>query len=192
MLYRVFRQRPGASATEPGGPLHVPRDRQGAGRHDRPDRFGAFYAACSPEGAVAEAIQAFRGRSLSDADLEMADGSALALASLDDEAVGPLLDLDDPGVLLERDWRPSEVASRDRRITQSIAARAWDGGALGLSWWSTLDSAWTNVTLFAERTVDTGLVRLASDAERLRVGHPALIAAADQLVIALVRRARHR
>jgi hypothetical protein len=192
VIYRVFRHLPGASLpTDRGGPLHVPRDRQGAGRHDSPERFGAFYAARSPEAAVAEAIQAFRGRELSDADFELVDGSALTLATYD-ETVGDLVDLDDPAVLLERDWRPSEVASRDRRITQAMAARSWDKGALGLSWWSTLDSAWTNVTLFAERTVDEGLLRVEGEVERLRVRHPAVVMAADRLVIALDRRTRRR
>lgn len=188
MLYRVFRARAGAAAAAPGGPLHVPRDRQGAGRHDDPTRYGAFYCARSPEAAVAEAVQAFRGRDLADADLVLADGSALTLAAFDDGALGPLTDLDDPAVLLAEGWRPSRVASRDRGVTQPMATAAFAAGALGLSWWSTLDAAWTNVTLFAERTLDARLLRLEGPPERLTVRHPAVRTAAAHLAIPIARR----
>jgi hypothetical protein len=192
VLYRVYRAHPSARPTERGGPLFVPRDRQGSGRHDQPARYGAFYACRHPEGAVAEAIQAFRGRELADEDLELVDGSALALATIDDEDLGPLTDLDEPAVLLEEGWRPSQVASRDRVITQMMALAVHEAGGLGLSWWSTLDSAWTNVTLFAERTIATGRLTVLDAPERLDVSHPALVAAADRLTIGLARPMRRR
>jgi hypothetical protein len=146
---------------------------------------------------VAEAIQAFRGRDLANDDLELVDGSVLSLAAFDDSALdgaelSPIWDLDDPAVLVGEGWRPSGVASRDRAITQAMAVRLFDAGGLGLSWWSTLDSAWTNVTLFAERTIDAGAVVLADEAESLSVGHPALVAAAEHLAIPLVSGRRRR
>jgi hypothetical protein len=190
VLFRVFRWSEGASPATRGGPLYVPRERQGSGRHDSPGRYGAFYAARSSVSAAAEAIQAFRGRDLTDADLELADGSVLALAAFDDGAIASPLDLDDPAVLVREEWRPSGVASRDRVLTQAMAVRAWDAGAVGLSWWSTLDAAWTNVTLFAERTIDVGGVVLAGDIERLSVRHPAVVAAAEHLAIPLLSRRR--
>jgi hypothetical protein len=191
MLYRVFRMVAGASPTAHGGSLYVPRQRQGAGRHDNPARYGALYASRSPEGAVAEVIQPFRGRDITDDDLLLADGSALALAALDDGALGPLTDLDDPQELLADGWRPSSVASRDRAITQPMAIAIHGRGGLGLSWWSTLDSAWTNVTLFAERVFERAALT-AGEPERLRTTHPVLIAAADRLAIPLVAGQRRR
>ncbi len=192
MLFRVYRALEGAAADARGGPLFVPRERQGAGRHDDPGRYGAFYAARSPVAAAAETIQAFRGRDLSPEDLALADGSHLTLASFDDAALESLLDLDEPAVLVEEGWRPSGVASRDRGVTQAMAVRAFEAGALGLSWWSTLDSAWTNVTLFAERTIAAGAVVLERSVEPLTLAHPALVAAADHLAIPLTRRSRRR
>ena len=192
MLYRVFRSASGADPAARGGPLHVPRDRQGAGRHDSPGRYGAFYAARSPEAAVAETIQAFRGRDLSEADLGLVDGSVVALAAIDDAALGGLKDLDDPAVLLAEGWRPSGVASRARVTTQGMAVRVFEAGGLGLSWWSTLDAAWTNVTLFAERTIARAMLALTGSPERLTLRHPALVAAADHLAIPLAARARDR
>ena len=192
MLYRVFRALDGVAASARGGPLFVPRDRQGAGRHDDHERFGAFYAARSPVAAVAESIQAFRGRDLSPDDMELADGSRLTLATFDDSALESLMDLDEPAVLVEEGWRPSGVASRDRAVTQAMAVRAFEAGALGLSWWSTLDSAWTNVTLFAERTLEAGMVVLEGPPEPLALKHPALVAAADHLAIPLSRRKQRR
>ena len=190
MLYRVYRAIDGAASTERGGPLFVPREYQGAGRHDAPGRYGAFYAARSPVAAVAEVIQAFRGRDLSPEDLERTDGTRLMLAAYDDEGLARLVDLDEPAVLVEEGWRPSGVASRDRAVTQAMAVRAFEAGGLGLSWWSTLDSAWTNVTLFAERALAGGAVAVEGGPEPLTVEHPEVIAAADHLAVPLVRRRR--
>lgn len=189
MLYRVFRAIPGAAPSDRGGPLFVPRARQGAGRHDDAARYGAFYAARTAEAAVAEVIQAFRGKDLVDADLSLVGGAVQALAILDDGALGPLTDLDDPAVLLADGWRPSRVASKDRSITQPMAKAVFTGGALGLSWWSTLDAAWTNVTLFAERTLDAGAITVV-DTERLTLRHPVVQAAAAHLAIPLGRARR--
>ena len=193
MLFRVFRALDGVPLDARGGPLYVPRERQGVGRHDSPNRFGVFYAARTAQAAVAEAIQVFRGRDLTSDDLEYADGSGLALATLDDTALGELLDLDDPAVLVREAWRPSGVVGRDRSVTQGMAVRAFEAGALGLSWWSTLDAAWTNVTLFAERTLETGMVTVEGVPEKLTTKHPAVVAAAVHLVIPVAtRRGRRR
>jgi hypothetical protein len=194
MLYRVFRSVAGAADHAPGGPLFVPRDRQGAGRHDSPGRYSAFYAARTPVAAVAETIQAFRGRELAEDDLARADGSALALVELDDGGLEAALvrDLDDPAVLVAEAWRPSWVVGRDRAVTQAMAVRVFEAGGLGLSWWSALDAAWTNVTLFAERTLEAGHVRVAQPPERLGLTQPAVIAAADHLAIPIVARRRRR
>jgi hypothetical protein len=194
VLYRVFRAVAGAAELAPGGSLHVPRERQGAGRHDSPGRYGALYAARTPVAAVAETIQAFRGRELAEDDLARSDGSVLALAELDDDALEltALRDLDDPAVLVAEAWRPSWVAVRDRAVTQAMAVRVFEAGASGLSWWSTLDAAWTNVTLFAERTLDARLVRVVVPPERLSLTHPAVVAAAEHLAIPVVARRRRR
>ena len=170
-LYRVFPWAPRRFVR----PLDVPRERQGANRHDNPDRYTALYLSREAESAVAEAIQAFRGRTLTDRDLERADGRRLALAALDDAAVPPLVDLDDPTVLLAWSWRPSQVATRDRATTQAIARALFDDGAAGCSWWSSLEASWTNVTLFGRRA---GPMGLAAPVEPLTVMHPSLIAAA--------------
>jgi len=177
-LYRVFPW----AARRLVRPLDVPRERQGANRHDNPDRYTAIYLAREPESAVAEAIQGFRGRTLTDADLERADGRRLALAALDDAAVPPLVDLDDPAVLVARAWRPSQVATRHRQTTQAIARTLFDDGAAGCSWWSALEASWTNVTLFGMRA---GILGLAGPVEPLTVNHPSLVAAAERLGVML-------
>jgi hypothetical protein len=190
VLYRVYRALDGAALTARGGPLYVPREHQGAGRHDSPGRYGAYYAARSPVAAVAESIQAFRGRDLAPEDLERSDGTRLMLATLDDSGLDALVDLDEPAVLMEEGWRPSGVASRDRAVTQAMAVRAFESGALGLSWWSTLDSAWTNVTLFAEPAFGDGAVTVDGSPEPLSLKHPDVVAAADHLAMPLVARRR--
>ncbi len=178
MLFRVF----GWSPDTPPEPLRVPRVRQGGGRHDDPDRYTALYLAREAVGALAEAIQAFRGQELTDVALVRPDGARRTLAAIDDREVPPLVDLDDPAVLMARDLRPSVVATGTRRVTQGVARRAFEDGAVGLSWWSTLESSWTNVTLF-----DVRLRALPPVAEvtPLSLDHPALIEAAERLGVRL-------
>lgn len=163
--------------------MYVPRERQGAGRHDRPDLYGALYVSRTDVAAVAERIQAFRGQTLTDADLRRADGFADALAELDDSDLGELLDLDNPNELARRDLRPSRVATRQRAVTQGIARAVFEEGWPGFEWWSTLESSWTHVTLFAERAV--GGLGVAGEPEVLTTGHPALRTAAEVLGVRL-------
>jgi hypothetical protein len=184
MLYRVFPWRPG---TDPR-PLDVPRDRQGRGRHDSPDDYTALYLARDPVAAIAERIQGFRGQTLTPGVFERADGRADALAELDDEGLataGRLVDLDDPAELLAAGLRPSRVATGDRPTTQAIARRYFADGAVGLSWWSTLEAAWTNVTLYAERAAAALEV---VDVRLLGPFDPSVVAAADRLGVGLPRR----
>ena len=172
MLYRVFPFRPGTGPADEGGPLFVPRVRQGSGRHDNPDQYGALYVSREPESAVAERIQGFRGQMLAGADLRRTDGSRYALA-----------DLDDPAELVSRELRPSMVATGHRPATRALAASLFQKGITGFSWWSTLEASWANATLFSERSVPH--LRLLGEPEPLSLGHPALRIAADRLGVLL-------
>lgn len=184
MLYRVFPMLPGAAPADLGGPLFVPRERQGAGRHDHPDAYGALYVSRLALSAVAERIQAFRGQTLADADLQLVDGSLYALARYDDDDIDGLVDLDDPAELSHRTLRPSMVATRNRTSTRAIARHIFEEGAQGFLWWSTLEASWPNVTLFAERVIP--LLRLATEPELLSVRHPEMRRAAEAIGVRLV------
>ena len=122
-----------------------------AGRHDNPDHYTALYLAREPISAVAERIQGFRGQRLTEGVFTRPDGRVEALAEIDDTGWPELVDLDDPEVLAARRIRPSRVATGDRPMTQGLALELFLGGATGLAWWSTLEAAWTNVTVFEER-----------------------------------------
>jgi hypothetical protein len=135
------------------GPLFVPRRHQGAGRHDAPDLYGAWYCATHAAAAIAERIQPFRGQTLADEDFQRLGQLTLALVTMELDASVSLVDLDNPAELVKRQWRPSQVATRRRSITQHMARDLYREGADGLSWWSTLAAEWTNVTLFYERAV---------------------------------------
>jgi hypothetical protein len=132
--------------------MWVPREYQGEGRHDAPDRYGALYVAESPVSAVAEQLARFRGRRLRPEMLSRR-GHRLVLARYELADRCELVDLDDPGFLVRETLRPSRVATRRRQVTRTIAASLYsehpDAG--GLRWWSTLEASWINVTLFAER-----------------------------------------
>lgn len=184
MLHRIFPYLPGALETDEGGALFVPRNHQGDGRHDNPAHYGAVYGSRSAQSAVAERIESFRGRGLTDRDLQRADGKRYALVALDDSNLGEIVDLDDPAELGRRNLRPSAVATRHRTITQPIALSLFEEGAQGFGWWSTLEASWTNVTLFAERAIAS--MPVDEEPEPLHLGHPVLQMAAESIGVALL------
>jgi hypothetical protein len=146
---------------------------QGQGRFDLPSKpGGVLYLAETPEHAVAEMIQHYRGQELEEADLGIA-GHPLALVTVGVSAriAGRVVDLCDPEVLLQLGIRPDQTASRERRGTQRIAALIHAGGHTGLRWWSALPGDWHTALLFCDRINDD----LTFGApEPLSFTHPAL------------------
>jgi hypothetical protein len=178
ILWRVLPWEPSVGPTDRGGPLYIPRGFQGRGRHDNPNRYGCLYATVEAASGVAEILAQFRGESIVDGMLQI-DGTRLAAAPLELPDDSELIDLDEPRVLHRERLRPSGVATRDRTATQACAERLFDAHpeALGLRWWSTLESSWINVTLFdrATRALSPG------PPERLSLDHPAVTEAAELL-----------
>jgi hypothetical protein len=150
ILYRLFPREERAAEDEPGGPLWWPRGLQGDGRHDNPGLYTCMYASETATSPVAEALAPFRGSGELLPEMLERGGRTLALASLSVPDDAPLLDLDDPRTLARERLRPSEVATRERTLTQAQAAALFEshGDVAGLRWWSTLESLWINVTLF--------------------------------------------
>jgi hypothetical protein len=179
ILWRVLPWQPAARPAEPGGPLFFPRALQGTGRHDNPARYGCLYLGTEPASAVAEAIARFRGTGELSGQMLVRGGLNLALAELSLLADAELVDLDEPRVLARERLRPSEVATRMRVETRAYAERLFDAHpeAVGLRWWSTLESSWINVTLF-----DRALAALSAGApEPLTPAHPAVAEAAEMM-----------
>lgn len=177
--WRVLPLDPSARPDHPGGALYCPRALQRGGRHDVPESFGVIYASADPVSAIAEQLARFRGSGpIGDALLHRA-GRRLVLAEL---RLGdaPLIDLDAPAVLGQHDLRPSQVATRQRAVTQEIAARLFwtEPNAAGIRWWSMLESSWINLTLFAERA--SRLLELGA-LEPLVPEHSAVAEAAGRL-----------
>lgn len=184
MLHRLFPSTPGASLTEPGGPFHVPRLDQGRGRHDNPEAFGVLYFSRQQVSPIAEFFKDLLGQDLDPLHL-ISEGFPRALASVNEQDIEGIIDLDDPGNLEARSLRPSTVATGIRRTTQAVAKRLWQEGAPGFEWWSTIEASWINVTLFAERTVDR--LALEEEPQTLTVDHPAVVQAAKAVGLQLPR-----
>lgn len=182
MLYRLFPYRREAALTEEGGPLHVPRFYQGAGRHDNPDLYGVVYGSREVVSVVAELLWRFRDRPVTEVFLRW-EGQPYAVAPLDDSRLPDLLDLDDPRNLVARGLRPSAVATRDRERTQGTALGLYEEGVDGFEWWSTIEASWINVTLFAERVVRR--LRIVGEPEPLTLDHPAVREAAELVGVRL-------
>jgi hypothetical protein len=175
-LHRVAGLEPRSAAADAGGPLWFPRPFQGVGRHDNPALYGCLYCALEPLSAVVEALAPFRGAGRLHASMLTRMGRPLSLVSLSLEtgAAADLVDLDDPRVLARAKLRPSGVATRERAPTQALAERFWAAGASGLRWWSTLEAAWINLTLF-DRCAPALTV---TDVRELALEDPAVLEAA--------------
>jgi len=178
ILYRCFAWHEHGKATEPDGALWFPRALQGDGRHDNPDLYGCLYLSQSRASAVVEQLARFRSQRLIESMLRRR-GLPLALAEIELDDAARLVDLDDPAVLVKRKLRPSRVATRRRAITQSQARDVYLGPAkaAGLSWWSTFEAMWTNVTLFERSRSRLDLVTVRT----LSIRDEAVIEAADLL-----------
>ncbi|HXE80412.1 MAG TPA: RES domain-containing protein [Vicinamibacterales bacterium] len=178
ILYRCFAWDKRAKTSEPDGPLWFPREFQGDGRHDNPDRFGCLYVAVEAISAVVEQLARFRTQRLVPGLLRRR-GLPLALAEIELTDRAELVDLDDPRVLRRERLRPSQVATRRREVTQPQARRIHEQrpGASGLRWWSTFEASWMNVTLF-ERAAPLLNVR---GLRALAVEDPAVLEAAQFL-----------
>lgn len=186
---RVWRVCPWDPAAPPGAAFsaaHVP-PAPGKGRFDLPGvPGGVLYLSETPEHAVAESIQHYRGQELDEADLRIL-GHRLALVDvrLPPDVRAGAIDLCDPEVLVRLGIRPDRTASRDRHVTQAIAADIHRAGHAGLRWWSALVGDWHGIVLFRDR-LNPGLEFGAP--EPLRLEHPAVREATSALGIAVARR----
>lgn len=167
LFWRVIPWDPDVNEGRLFSPSYIP-PATGRGRFDLPDACSpVLYVAESPEHAIAEAMQPWRNRPLRGAHLLRA-GRPLALVGVE-VARGKeadLVDLCDPGELGRLGVTAGRVASRDRRVTRAIAARAWDRGYAGVRWWSCFGGEWGGVVLFTARTEGS-----------LRFGRPEVVTA---------------
>lgn len=175
-LHRVFPWDQRAPSGAPFSPDYVP-PQQGSGRFDLADGT-VLYLGETPEHAVGEVLQGFRGRPLRDSALRRF-GHPLALVRIEvpDDLAQGIVDLDDPARLLALSLHPSDVASDDRARTREIATRLRDGGATGLRWWSRLTGDWHAVVLFLSR----------APMERLSIGRPEVLTRDHAAVVAACR-----
>jgi hypothetical protein len=181
-LWRVLPWDPSAPFGEPGHALWIPREYQGSGRHDAPDRYGCLYLAEVAVSAVAEMLAPFRGTGDLHPDVLVRSGRQLAVAELELTDDATLIDFDEPMVLVKESLRPSIVATNQRSVTQAYAVAQFErhSKAAGLRWWSTLEASWIQVTLF-----DRAIGRLHARSMRtLSVDDTTVISAATYLGLA--------
>ncbi len=186
ILWRLLPLASDVAPSSLGGALWFPRELQGTGRHDNPERYGCLYLSETPMSAVAEALAQFRGAGVLSRRMLIRANLPLALVQVDCEGDGRFVDLDDPDVLTRTRLRPSQVATKARAITQAYAARIFDAhpAAVGLRWWSTLEASLTNFTLYDRAAPALRLV----DSETLTLEHSATREAADLLGLTITHR----
>jgi hypothetical protein len=176
ILHRCFAWNERARHGDADGPLWFPRLFQGEGRHDNPDIYGCLYLTDRPLSSLVEQLARFRGQRLLPSMLTRR-GLPLALAELDLDSEAAVIDLDDPVVLRRERFRPSQIATRSRQITQPQARSRFERHprASGLRWWSTYEASWMNLTIF-DRAASALRVR---SVRALTVADTAVIEAAE-------------
>jgi hypothetical protein len=112
-----------------------------------------MYVSESPISPVAEALAPFRGAGRLTDEMLMHGEVRLALARLHIDLAGSradLIDLDNASTLIKNGLAPSAVATHMRRTTQRQAMTLHEDhpDAVGIRWWSTLESTLINLTLF--------------------------------------------
>jgi hypothetical protein len=177
IVYRCFAWNR-AATDGPDTPLWFPRPYQGGGRHDNPLVYGVLYVTGSAASALVETLADFRGQRVVAAMLRQR-GLPLGLAEIELDDQAEVVDLDDPRVLVRERLRPSQVATRQRGVTQGQALRLYERHpqAAGLGWWSTHESSWPNVTVF-DRAAELLRVR---EVRALALDDPDVAEAADLL-----------
>lgn len=151
-VWRTLPWDPLAREGEPFSASYVPAA-QGAGRFDLPGRSsGVIYTAETPEHAIAERIQHYRGHTLENSDLVVADRRLALTAAAVPPALRDLIaDLCDPRTLVRLRVHPDATASRHRRTTQHIAGVVHARAHTGLRWWSSFSGDWHAVVIFRDR-----------------------------------------
>jgi hypothetical protein len=191
--WRVFPWNAGAADGAPFSARYVPpAGAQTGGRFD----LGVpalLYLAQNPAHALAELLQAHRGKQLTSEHLVRGDPHepgryhplSLVRATLPAEVEARLPDLTDPAVLLALDLRPDQLASHDRKVTRAISQRVHADAAAypGFRWWSALTGEWHVTVLFLDR-VDVRSIDYTTP-EPLSIRHPAVGEAARFLGISL-------
>jgi hypothetical protein len=127
-LYRVFPWLPEAREGDPGHALYVPTP-GGAGRADNPLHYRALYFSDSPAAAVAEAFGTLKLWSPQMFVRPDLPGSVRTLAEYElPDGANAIFDLDDASALASLGVRPSQVVTRDRRVTQRWALEVFEQG----------------------------------------------------------------
>lgn len=145
-LSRVLPFDSNAAPNEKGGVLYAPGST--AGRIANPDLYRELYLSLQPQAAIAEALG--RLPTWHPDDFLRANGSRLALATYELSDDTPIIDLNSVRALAAFGIeRPSEVVTRNRKITQSWARTIFeDGRYIGARWWSFYNPDWTSVGLW--------------------------------------------
>jgi len=182
--WRVFPWDPQATPGRPFSANYV-SPRQGSGRFDVQDTL-VLYLAETPEHAVAEKIQRFRGLTLQPYDLtESGRPLALAQCRVAAAVLPRIADLCDWNLLARHALGPDVVASRQLSKTQAVARMLYDAAYAGLRWWSALSGDWHTIVLFLGR-LEAGDLRF-SNPEEVTVDHRAVLEAAGAIGVRIER-----
>jgi len=175
-LYRVFPYDPSAAENDEGGALYVPPPST-SGRIVNVDLYRELYFAKQPEAAAAEQFGFLF--TWYPSDFVHAGGRPYALTTYDLGDSVRVLDLNDTAALSRAGIkRPSQVVTRDRRVSQAWARAIFEhGGHSGVSWWSYYCPDWAVCGLW-----DISSLRHVGPPEMLTTSHPAVVAAAKSIV----------
>lgn len=189
-FWRVFPWNAAAAPGEPFTPQYVlPTGVQTGGRFDLSNVPTLYVALDNPAHAVAEVLQALRGRrEIRKSHLRrkvrgrggVFHPLSIVETWIPNEIYDRLPDLGNPETLVRFSIRPDDLASQDRGVTQRISRKLHDDlGLQGFRWWSAFRGEWHVGVLYMDR-VDRFALRYGTP-HPLTLEHPLVQAAADEL-----------
>ena len=179
-FFRVFPFDPNAAPNERGGVLYAPGST--AGRIANPDLYRELYLSLEPEAAIAETLG--RLPAWHPSDFLRAGGNQLSLATYELPDDAPIIGLNSIDALAALGIeRPSEIVTRNRKITQSWARTIFQSRRyIGTRWWSFYNPDWTSVGLW-----NVSGLRPIEVPQALNSAHPLVRKAASEIVRQILR-----
>jgi hypothetical protein len=145
---------------------------------DNPGRYRTLYLSDAPVGAVAEAFGTLRLWTEAMFGRPDLPDSRRALVEYETSQDLQIFDLDDARALDSLGLRPSQVVTRDRKLTQRWALTIYEQGRWGgVRWWSYYDPRWYSHAVWevTALTVRTASIR------PLFIDDPAVVEASEVL-----------
>lgn len=149
MFYRIFHY----DKKKQNSPVDVDINKQGNQRHDIINKDAVLYLSKEKVSCFAEKYQYQRNRVVSNKFIELNYNKIVVMSKIQLSEKCKLLDLRDSAQLNKFKISPTIVTTQKRNLSQKLSLDIFKMNYDGFLWWSSIESLWTNMTLFKSRVL---------------------------------------